>query len=441
MSMDYQAVLDLIAVLVADGNMEEMVEDLLNLLLKNAMANYAVLLLNVDGKMQLHNFKYTGDMAQELASVDLPLLMERVDVRALPHRIINYVAEKKTPAVVNSSDNEFGFLSDPYLDEHRPESFACLPMMANNALIGVIYLENTYLPGVFPAARARFLNTIAAQSGLILRNAMETRNMADYNADLEKRLRSYTQQMNTLIGGIAHEINTPLGVCVTLATGLQGLTQKAQEDFNGQVMTKSELVDYFNESAEGLGILMGNITRTTDLVQNFKKITVNQTAGRFETIDIIPELANIIDYVRPAIKNIVGSCAVQGPESLKMHTSSGALAQIFTNLIMNSAIHAFGGMQKQDCKIEITIVDGADSVSVTYVDNGRGMSKEEQEQFFIPFFTMRRAEGGSGLGGHIIFSMVTQTLGGSIQVSSAPGHGCRFYMIFPKLEAGSGGDK
>ncbi|MDR0570144.1 MAG: protein kinase [Clostridiales Family XIII bacterium] len=432
-SMDFQAILDLIGIMVSGHGMEDMVEHMLDLMIKHSFAEQALLLLNIDEELKLYNFKFTNEQRQELSYADLPISLTSIEPSAMPLRIIGYVAEKKVVAVANAADNEFGFLNDPYLTAKQPESFICLPVITNSSLLGIIYLENARLPGIFPPSRVKFLTAAAAQSGLLLQNALEVQRVTSYNIDLEKRLSSYTKQLNTLISGIAHEINTPLGVCVTLATGLQAKTEETMDSFAKQSLSKAGLNDYFQESHEGLEILMGNITRTTNLVQNFKKITVNQTAGVFDFIDLMPELGNIVDYVRPAIKNIVGSCTIQGPDTLKIYSSTGALAQIFTNMIMNSAIHAFVGMPKADCKIEIHIMDLEDSVSITYQDNGRGMTAEERDQFFIPFFTMRRSEGGSGLGGHIILSLVTQTLGGTIQIVSSPGQGCRFNMNLPKL--------
>ncbi|GHU49136.1 serine/threonine protein kinase [Clostridia bacterium] len=431
-AMDYQAILDLISVLVSDRNLDEMVEHLLTLLITNAAADQALLFLVEENEIKLFNFIYMDALSHGISSSDLPLALNSIGATMIPHRIIQYIAEKKAIAVANSSDSEFAFLSDPYLDERKPESFIGLPIVANSILLGIIYLENSQLPGIFAPSRVKFLSNIAAQAGLLLRSALDIQSMTKYSEDLEKRLSSYTQQLNTLIGGIAHEINTPLGVCVTLASGLSSQTKEIVKAFEQQTLSKTGLLDYFKESVEGIDILTGNIMRATDLVQNFKRVTVNQSVKAFEEIDIIQELKNIVDYVRPAMKNIIGSCTMQGPDMLIMYTSSGALAQVFTNMLMNSAIHAFGGMPKADCKVEIEINDLPDTVNIIYQDNGRGMTPEEKDQFFIPFFTMRRTEGGSGLGGHIILSMVTQTLGGTIQIFSAPDQGCRFIINLPK---------
>ncbi|MCL2165598.1 MAG: GAF domain-containing sensor histidine kinase, partial [Oscillospiraceae bacterium] len=431
-SMDYSAILELISLLASDSDLDEMSEDLLSVLIKSAVSDQALLLLNNKEEMELYNFRYAGDRTGALSSLDLPANLSHIEKTAVPHKLIDYVKEKKTAATANSAENEYGFLGDPYLAEMKPESFLCMPVLTNNELLGVIYLENSHLPGIFPAGRVNFLNYIITQSGLLIKNALNVRSVTDHNIELEKRLNSHTKQLNTLIGGIAHEINTPLGICVTIVTDLMKQVSEVITAYQNGELSKSELDEYFEENAKGLEILLGNITRATNLIQNFKKITVNQTASTVENVDIIREINNIVDYARPAIKNIVGACNILGPEKLRMYTSFGALAQVLTNMIMNSALHAFEGMQKADCRIDIEIIDERDNVSIIYRDNGRGMTKEENEHFFIPFFTMRRADGGSGLGGHIILSTVTQTLGGTIHLTSAPGYGCTFNIKLPK---------
>lgn len=435
-SLDYQAILRVISCLVSESELDDLMAQLLSLLLENAGADQGLLFLMQGGELQLSAFRYSDRHTLGLMSQELPVALDAIAADAVPHKVVEHTVSKQVTVIANAANNEYVFLGDPYLEAHRPESFICLPMVAKGMTIGAVYLENARLPGIFPPPRVSFLQAIVLQSALLLQNALDMQSLEGYTVDLEKRLTSYIGQLNTLIAGIAHEINSPLGVCVTVATRLLERTQEVLGIFEARTLSKAAFEEYLTESNDGLDILTNNITRASDLVQNFKRISVNQSNEVFEALDLIPTLRNIVEYIRPAVKRVIESCTVTGPEPLMFYTSTGVLAQIFTNLIMNSSIHAFPGMEKRDCFVTIDVTEDDDFVHIVYADNGRGMSAEEKEKVFMPFFTTRRSEGGSGLGGHIVLTLVTQTLGGSIHCISTPQRGTSFIMKLPKRRDG-----
>lgn len=431
-ALDYQAILNVLSCLVTEQKTEDLMHELLRLLMENAGADQALLFMRDEEDLLLRAFRYSDRHTQGLITQDMPLPLQSIAEDVVPRKVIGLAATKRLQIAANSADNEYLFLADPYLEAHRPESFICLPVIARGKVIGVVYLENAHLPGVFPPQRVSFLNTIVLQASLLLQNALNVQSLEGYTVDLEKRLSSYIGQLNTLIAGIAHEINSPLGVCVTVATRLLERTGEVTASFNEKKLSRSSFEEYLGENSDGLNILTNNISRASDLVQNFKKISVNQSTEVFETLDLMPTLRDISEYIRPAVKKVIESCRINGPDSIMFYTSTGVLAQIFTNLIMNSAIHGFAGMEKTDCHITIDVSDDEDFVHIVYTDNGRGMTPEEKDKVFIPFYTTRRSEGGSGLGGHIIMTLVAQTLKGSIHCITAPGRGTSFVMKLPK---------
>lgn len=431
-SLDYQAILHVISCMVSEDSMDEMIDQLVMLLMKNGGAEQALLFLLHDKEPYLHAFRYSERYTHGLVAAELPLPLSRVGDAVVPHRVVELCLDKGLRVVANSADNEFAFLGDPYMEAHRPESFICLPIVAKGRIIGAVYLENARLPGVFADDRVAFLNTVVLQSSLLIQNALEMHDLEGYTGELEKRLNSYINQLNTLIAGIAHEVNSPLGVCVTVASRLYERAKEVLTEFNERRLSKTAFDEYLRESHEGLDILTNNVSRASALVQNFKQIAVDQSNEVFEEVNLLDTLRNITEYIRPAVKKKIATCTVTGPEDLRFYTSTGVLAQIFTNLIMNSAIHGFNGYEKEDCHITVNVTQDAEEITITYSDNGRGMTQEERDQVFLPFYTTRRGEGGSGLGGHIILTLVTQTLHGAIHCVSAPEHGASFILRLPK---------
>lgn len=432
MSLDYQALLGVITCLVSDRNIDERLGQLLTLLMESGGAEQALLFLLHDETPYLHAVRYSEHYTSGLIAQALPLALAHIDTETVPHRVIELALGRRTQVVANSADNEYAHLGDPYLAAKRPESFLCLPILAKGKLIGVIYMENARLSDVFPPARAQFLSTIVLQASLLVQNALNVHTLEGYTVDLEKRLSTYIGQLNTLVAGIAHEINTPLDVCMAILAPLQSQAHDTREDFEAGALSDDALRAFLDEAEHGLSNLTRSLARAGELVRNFKRISIDQSGDRFEAVDLMDTLHGLVEYIRPAVKKQIGSITISGPASLPFSTSTSALAQILTNLLINSAIHAFAGMQKDACQVTLDVSADDAYVHILYADNGRGMTPEEKEKIFMPLFTTRREEGGSGLGGHIILTLVTQTLGGSVQCLSVPGRGTSYVIKLPR---------
>jgi signal transduction histidine kinase len=151
----------------------------------------------------------------------------------------------------------------------------------------------------------------------------------------------------------------------------------------------------------------------------------------FEELELTELIESAVEYSRPAFKNYIGAVTVTSSEPIIAYTCAGAVTQIFTNMLMNAAFHAFENMQKQDCMVAIDIQRTGDGAQIIFADNGKGMTETELSKLFQPLYTTKRESGGSGLGGHIIQSLVVQTLGGSLKCVSAPGKGTSFIIQIP----------
>lgn len=237
-----------------------------------------------------------------------------------------------------------------------------------------------------------------------------------------------------LVAGVAHEINTPLGISVTAASHLQGETERLRRLLQSGELKRSDIDTYEQHARESSELILRNLRRADKLVKSFKQVAVDQSSEERRHILLAQYIDEILTSLRPALKRSRHQIIVECPPELGFVTLPGAIYQILANLLMNSLIHAFEPDQPGEIRIEASLKPGL--VLLTYADNGRGMSEQERSRIFEPFFTTRRGQGGSGLGMHIVFNLVTQALGGSIECDSAPGQGVYFSIRIP-IEEGA----
>lgn len=232
-----------------------------------------------------------------------------------------------------------------------------------------------------------------------------------------------------LVAGVAHEINTPLGIGVTAASYLEQETRKLGVELEEKRLTAEGLHRFRQSALESCQLILRNLMRADKLVKSFKQVAVDQSSEQKRRIDLAAYLSEIMSSLHPTLKRTQHEVAIDCPAGLELDTYPGALYQIVVNLVMNSLTHAFGSRNDGHITIRARRVD--DNVVLGYRDDGIGMSDEVRKKMFEPFFTTRRGEGGSGLGMHIVWNLVTQVLQGSIQVESAPGAGTAFELRFP----------
>jgi PAS domain S-box-containing protein len=236
--------------------------------------------------------------------------------------------------------------------------------------------------------------------------------------------------LGSLVAGVAHEINTPVGIGVTAASYLKDASGEIDKSFKDGAITKSKLAKFIDTAEQSTTIILTNLARAADLIRSFKQVAVDQSSSKPRRFNIGPYLDEVLVSLRPQLKRTQHSVTVECDPGIELNNDPGALAQVVTNLVMNSMIHGFEGVKHGAIKMKI--VEEGDSLIFEYSDSGRGMDEETRKKVFDPFFTTRRGTGGSGLGMNIVFNLVTQTLGGSISCESAVGDGATFTMTFPR---------
>lgn len=232
-----------------------------------------------------------------------------------------------------------------------------------------------------------------------------------------------------LVAGIAHEINTPVGVGITAATYLQEKLNTLQGEYKAGTMKRSMLDKFIETADETLVITMTNLTRAAELIASFKQVAVDQSSDDRRVFNIKEYLNDVLLSLKHEYKKTKLTVEVDGPDDIEVDSFPGAFSQIATNLLKNSLIHAY---EKEDeGRILFRLERANDLVTLVYSDTGKGISPENLPKIFDPFFTTKRGKGGSGLGMHIVYNLVTSTLNGSITCASAIGKGTMFTVTFP----------
>lgn len=238
--------------------------------------------------------------------------------------------------------------------------------------------------------------------------------------------------LGRLVAGIAHEVNTPIGIGVTAASHLKKEIKNFNESYQNESLTKNAFEDFIDTSLQSSDILLNNLERAANIIQNFKQVSVDQSSDKIRNFFLKEYLDSIVINLKPTLKQSSPLINILCPQSLQIESNPGAFYQIFTNLIMNSMIHGFE--DKKNGHIIIEVHPKGNDIEIIYKDNGKGMSKDDLAKIFDPFFTTRRSLGGSGLGTHIIYNLVTQKLHGTITAKSEEGQGLTFIMYFKGIK-------
>ena len=233
-----------------------------------------------------------------------------------------------------------------------------------------------------------------------------------------------------LVAGIAHEINTPLGICVTGVSHLLEETKFFKRSVEDQTLTQKKLHNFIEEVEEIGHILTSNTQRAANLIHSFKQIAVDQSSNEIRRFNVKSYLDEIVLSLRPTLKRTDHTITIECNESLSITNNAGALAQIISNLILNSVKHGF---EKIDAGIiNIKVWEKGQSAYLKFSDNGCGLNEQDMKKLFDPFFTTKRGSGGSGLGTHLVFNLVTSSLNGKLKANSEVGSGLTYLLEFPK---------
>lgn len=370
-----------------------------------------------------------------------------------------YLREERVLAAddahIDPATSEF---SQVYLAPLGIQSMLDAPIRWQGALWGVVCHEHagytrrwTIADQVFGASMADFAaRALAAAERAEAQQALAALN-ENLEALVETRTRDLTQaleelrttqarlvereklaSLGSLVAGVAHEVNTPLGVAVTAASAWHELLETLRAAFAGNQVRRSDLGRFLERSQQLSGVLTVNLARAADLVKSFQQTAVRQSTRERETFSLRDALSDAVESLRPEWKRHGVEVVVGGDPGVVLHAAPGFVFQLVSNLVVNAIRHAFPDGRAGNVRFEVE-PEGEREARIRYDDDGAGASAEVVSRMWEPFFTTRRGTGGSGLGLNIVWNLVVGDLGGSVDVVSAPGEGMHIVFRIPRM--------
>jgi C4-dicarboxylate-specific signal transduction histidine kinase len=241
-----------------------------------------------------------------------------------------------------------------------------------------------------------------------------------------------SEKMSTignLVAGIAHEINTPLGVSITLSSHIESNLIKYKKLYDNDEMTYEDLDEYFDTASKSINMIMFNLRRVSNLVKSFKRISVDQSIQNKRLFNVKEYIDDVLLSLNSTLKKTKHSVIFNCDDNIKINSYPDAFFQIITNLVNNSLMHAFKDTDRGEIRIDIERKEN--KLMIIYKDNGIGIKRNELDKIFEPFYTTKRNKGGTGLGLNIVNNIVNQKLKGKIICHSEYSKGTTFKIIVP----------
>jgi PAS domain S-box-containing protein len=237
--------------------------------------------------------------------------------------------------------------------------------------------------------------------------------------------------LGRLVAGVAHEVNNPVGMSLTVASSLERKTALFEAEVARGELRRSSLNDYLANSRDASAQLVTNLNRAAELIQSFKQVAADRNYSDQRTFDLGELTEQVVTSLRPGLRKSNVALHVDCEPDLFMNSYPGSYGQVLTNLFLNAVAHAFPDGRPGMVEIHARPF-GEESVEILFSDDGCGMSLDVRRRAFDPFFTTRRDQGGTGLGLHIVHNIVTNRLGGRLDLASAPELGTRIQIILPR---------
>jgi signal transduction histidine kinase len=247
----------------------------------------------------------------------------------------------------------------------------------------------------------------------------------------EELLRSQAKaSLSALVASVSHELSTPIGNGVLVASTLRDTSLKLQQQLQDNQLRRSTLTELNASLNEGSRLLLSNLARAETLLKNFKQMSADQVSEQRRTFDLAKVISEVVVSLNPSLKRQPHTVVQEVPEGISMDSLPGPLGQVVINLINNAYMHAFEGRSEGLLTISAQATD--DFVTLRFIDNGVGIAPEVLPNLFEPFFSTKIGDGGTGLGMSIVESIVRKSLGGSMTVQSTLGAGTTFEVRLPK---------
>lgn len=322
-----------------------------------------------------------------------------------------------------------------FYDTSLHESFNSMmyyPMLNEDKVIGAVSVQSRLIAAYTPYF-ADIFKTLVLYASIAISNSENYRTLHSTLDDLKTTQDQLVEaekmaSLGNLVAGVAHEINTPVGIGVTAASRLGSKTKEFAGVYKAGKMKRTDLEKFLNMNLEGTKIILNNLNRAAKLVQGFKQVAVGQSNEEKQKFNLKTYVEDTIIALQPNLKSKPFKLDVE-LDDLIIESFSGAYSQIITNLVMNSVIHGFKG--KEQGNMSLSIKGEGDRLKMIYSDDGNGIAPEIIDKVFDPFVTTNRENGGTGLGMNILYNLVVQKLKGKVEFQTEVDQGVTFTFDLP----------
>jgi len=394
-----------------------------------------------------HNF-FVALLVDNDSAFDFPYAVDEVDPSSLFQRrklrkgLSEYVLHSGQPLLVDAAK------VDQLVAEGAIESIGTtavgwlgVPLIMNDRSAGVLVVQS-YTPGIGYSARDQeLLSFVALHVATALQRRQVQESLKAAYQELQRRIEELRRtqvelienekmaSLGRLVAGVAHEINTPLGIGITAASHLE-VTFTTIERILGEA-APTNLRSALASARRCVELVMSNLGKAGQLVRSFKQVAVDQSDEVRRRIVVRRYLEEVLASLHPRLKSTPHRIELDCAADIELDTFPGALYQIAANLVLNALMHAFDADRPGLVHIKVSV--HGEMLQMIFADNGNGMSEEIRQRAFEPFLTTRRGSGGTGLGLHLVYNLVTQVLRGTIACSSTPGQGTQFMIRMPLI--------
>lgn len=308
------------------------------------------------------------------------------------------------------------------ISEHNKQIKIISAIYATTLVIGIAIFA--FILSVAENTVKRFIKQKREDNELISKNMQELQAAQQQLVEKEK-----LASLGNVVAGVAHEVNTPIGVAVTVATTIESHISRFIEDIKSGKLKRSALGDFEDNCQECLHVLVPALEKASTLINSFKQVAVDQTSEARRLFLLHEVVDEVIITLKHKVKNRAIDIEVNIANDIELDSYPGPLGQVITNLFNNAVNHAFDVVDAG--KITIRACQDEATVSITVSDNGQGIAPENLSKIFDPFYTTKLGQGGSGLGLNIVYNTVVGALAGKIQVASKLNEGTTFTLTLP----------
>ena len=375
----------------------------------------------VERGTRFHAFTRTMDAPNQLAV--WCIVNERdvfIDELARDYR--NYIGDLE----LTTGPGYMGTLEDGSAPT-APRSLIYVPIGVNGRTVGVVTVHS-FAPHAYNSLQLDMLRTLAAYVGVAFDNADAYRQLKSTQVQLvaQEKLAA----LGSLVAGVAHELNTPIGNSLLMASTLQEKTTEMAAKFGDVNLRRSDLRAFIDAAQEATALILRSLHNAAELVNSFKQVAVDQASAQRRRFGLEQATHEIVATMMNQVRKAGHTLVMQIPADIEMDSYPGPYGQVMLNLVNNALLHAFGAQQGGVVSITASTPQPG-RVLLVFHDNGVGIPPADQARIFDPFFTTKLGQGGSGLGLNITYNIVTSVLEGTIRVESGAGDGTSFILDLP----------